>query len=478
MNYQKTFPHNIENRPSAETSHAVIIGGSLAGLLAARVLADHFDRVTVVERDHFPDGPEPRRGIPQARHVHALMIRGRMIMEDLFPGLTGEMIASGAHFFDMAEDVAWLTPAGWGIRFRSGLMILSFTRDLLDWHVRRRLASNTAVRFLDGCDVTGLLPDPANKGVSGVLLRSRRQAEVTSLRATLVVEAGGRGSRAAQWLEDLGYSRPQETVINGHIGYASRLYQPARGGRAEWKGLFIQSAPPADVRGGLIMPVEGDRWLVTLIGGDRDYPPSDEEGFLEFARSLRSPELYDALREAEPLTPIAPYRATENRLHYYEKVSGWPEGFVVLGDAVCAFNPVYGQGMTNAARCAQLLDQCVRERPDLSGLGQRFQQKLAKINTEPWLLSTGQDYRYRSTEGGSPDWKTRLMHRYMNQVIRLSTEEVSVRRRLLEVFNMLEPPAALLRPRIFIQALRRAFSLTRRSRPRALRQKDVSDAAL
>jgi hypothetical protein len=255
-----------------------------------------------------------------------------------------------------------------------------------------------------------------------------------------------------QWLAAIGCDAPKETVVNAHLGYASRLYRIPAGFEADWKAFFVQAAPPDRTRAGVLFPIEGGRWMVTLGGGDRDYPPTDEEGFLAFARSLPTPEFYEAIKEAEPLTPISGYRTTENRWRHYERMKRWPERLVVLGDGACAFNPVYGQGMTMAARGAQLLDQVLikgRRGPDrLRGLGRAFQQRLARINGEPWLLATGEDYRYRGCEGAPPSRSLRLMHKYMDRIFVISTENSYVRQRFLEVQQMLKPPTTLFSPRV------------------------------
>ena len=426
------------NDGRAQGRHAVVLGGSLAGLLAARVLTDHFEEVTLIERDAYPDTSEARKGIPQANHVHGLLARGREILEELFPGVQEEMIAAGAPVVDIANEIAWFTPAGWGVRFPSDIMVLSFTRPLLDLHVRRRLAEHPRVKILDNTDVLRLLPGAESNQLAGVLIcpraseNDRRVAK--ELRADLVVDTTGRASRAPHWLKDLGYEPPEEIVIDARLGYASRLYSIPENFDGDWQCAYVQAAPPDQKRGGILFKVEGNRWLVTLIGRAGEIPPSDEPGFLEFARSLRVSTIYDAIRSAEPITPIKTHRATQNRLRRYELAKQLPENFLLLGDSVCAFNPVYGQGMTTAALGAMTLQQCLREQ-DLSGLSRRFQKRLAKVIAAPWMLAIGEDYRYPETEGGSPSLMTRFMHRYMDRVVQLATNSVAVRTVLLQIFK-------------------------------------------
>ena len=450
------MPDHSAISSARERGSAIVIGGSIAGLFAARVLADHFATVSIIERDEVGDDPAPRRGAPQARHQHVLLKRGRLIAEHLFPGLKQELIASGAPMVDMAGDFEWLTPAGWAVRFASELLMITCSRDLLECTVRRRLATHARVQFQGGVVAAGLIPSEDGAGVAGVFARDKDAGVERQLRADLVVDASGRGSRLPQWLASLGYDRPAETVITSHLGYASRLYRrdPARW--RESQGVYVQPAPPRYTRGGVALPLEGGRWHVTLAGGSRDYPPTDPEGFVEFARSLRSSRLYDVIAGEEPLSPVYGHRATENRMRHYERMRRWPGGLAVLGDAACTFNPVYAQGMTTAALAAMALDGSLRE-SRLTPRGfdaHRFQRRLARVCSDAWTLATGEDYRFDGAEGGSRTFGTRLMHRYMDRVVRLTTERADVRQVLLEVFHMVRSPTALFHPRILFPALR------------------------
>jgi len=211
----------VDEQSVIKNRHAVVLGGSLAGLLAARVLADHFEKVTLIERDPYPTYPEARRGTPQANHVHALLLRGRQILEQLFPGLQDEMIAAGAPLVDMAQDMAWFTPAGWGVRFPSDLKVLAFTRPVLDFYVRQRLGLNPRIKIMDNTHVPGLVADTNSKRLARVVISSRNgdadRTVARKLRSDLIVDATGRASRAPKWLQDLGYPPTEETVVNAHI---------------------------------------------------------------------------------------------------------------------------------------------------------------------------------------------------------------------------------------------------------------------
>ena len=443
--------------------HAVVIGAGMAGLWAARVLTEHFARVTIVERDRLPERPDHRRGVPQAYHAHTLLARGQRELERLFPELDDELAAAGAPRVDWTWDCRSFFRTGWVGHYRSGLTTRTCSRDLLEWSVRRALMRR-GVAFLEGCDVLGFCHDAGADRVTGVQVGAWGEQGGDSgapemLLADLVVDASGRNSRTPEWLAALGYDRVRETVVDPSLGYASRIYRRPPGLCADWQAMVVSNVPTHQPRGGVIYPIEGGRWLVTLAGIGGDYPSSDEDAFLAFARSLATPALHAAIADAEPLSPIRGYRRTENRLRHYERLSRWPEGFVALGVAACTFDPVYGQGMTVSALGARVLDRCLRAQRrwhpdgDLHGLGRRFQRRLALSNLTPWLLATGEDFRWPTTVGGRPGLPTRLAHRYMDRVLALLVEDATVAQAFFTVLHLLKPPTTLLRPPILRRVL-------------------------
>ena len=455
--------------------HAIVIGGSIAGLVTARVLADHFADVTVIDRDRFPEQPEFRKGAPQSRHLHGLLERGQVFLENLFPGLETELTAAGAHILEMPGDVLLLSPVGWQRPFRPGLKFLACSRELLEWSIRRRLAVMSKVQFLEE-DVTGLMLSPDHTTVTGIQFRTRHGdvfAAPKELEGDLVVDASGRHSRTPEWLQALGYSPPQETIVNSFAGYASRYYAPLKDFHADWSVLFLQGKPPTIARGGILLPLEGNRWQVTLVGAARNYPPTDEAGFLEFARTLRSPILYQIIKDARPLSRIYGYQGTENHLRHYERLRQWPEQFIVLGDAVCAFNPVYGQGMTVAVQAAIGLDQTLRQQrrhyPDgaMRGFSRHFQQRVAKINAPAWLLATGADFSYPTTEGGRRSLFAHILHPYIQRVAQVSTVDAEVCRALFSVTNLVSPPTTLFRLSVLMRVIRGSSRPTLKEPPTA-----------
>ena len=419
--------------------HAIVVGGGIAGLAAAGVLAQRFAKVSVVEQDHCSDPPDARRGVPQGRHQHLLLMRGQLILEELFPGIRGELLVAGAVPLDLTRDVAWLMPAGWALRTASGQVALGSSRSLLESAMRRRVAARRGVDFREGVRVSGLTTSPDRATVTGIALEDGEE-----VRARVVVDATGRGSRAPGWLETHGYARPDELVVNAHIGYASRTYRLARPLPTGLRGALVRSTPPTCTRGGVIMPVEGGRVVVTLAGFDHDYPPTDEQGFLSFALTLRSRLIWDAIRDAEPCSPIAGSRATANRLRRYERLRRLPDGLFVLGDAVCAFNPVFQQGMSTALLGAVTL-RTVLQGPRRNR-SRRFQRALARVNRTPWCLATAQDVRW-SRAGGPPiGLRGRILQGSLGRVGVLSTSDANARMALFRVVNMTAPPRTLLRP--------------------------------
>jgi 2-polyprenyl-6-methoxyphenol hydroxylase-like FAD-dependent oxidoreductase len=443
---------NVDNH-----THAIVIGGSIAGLTAARVLTQYFDRVTVVERDRYPEDPVARQGVSQSHQVHVLLSQGQRILEQLFPGLKDELADKGAASIDWIADYSLCLQGRWTPRFKSEIVSCACTRNLLEATIRKRLADDPKVEFKEASLITGLLATTDNTAVTGVQIRSNGITE--KLPAQLVVDASGRDSKAPQWLQSLGYEMPQETKVNSFLGYASRSYQSLSQSHVDYKVLNLIAKAPDSRRGGVLYQVENGQWMALIAGVGRDYPPSDEAGFLNFARSLSSPEIYEAIINADPISPIYSYQRTENRMRHYEKLSRLPENFVVLGDAVCAFNPVYGQGMTVAALGALTLDKCLRnctsaDQGSYIGLAQEFSKKLAKVNSVPWMMATSDDFRWSTTEGGKPDLITRLMHKYIDRVIWLAGENPHVYKVFTEVSHLLKPPTTLFYPGILARVLK------------------------
>lgn len=463
---------------SASKRHAIVIGGSMAGLLAARVLVDHFEQVTIIDRDSFPTTPAHRKGVPHSRHGHSLLQRGKEIIDQLFPGIIADVHADGALLANGSEVMRFVTPFGELPRYQAESEFCGVSRILVEWHVRRRLADHPTVRYLTSCEVVQLIADASKRRIIGVALHSRDEAAAPqTLHGDLIVDASGRNSHMPEWLAEHGYAPAPETVVQANIGYATRWYKKPVGVERSWEGIIVNGRPPHNPRIGLIVPVEHQQWTVTLGGFNGSYPPTDDQGFLEYARQLADPSIFEAIRTAEPVSAIYGYRIPDNRRRHYERLTRWPSGLIVTGDAVCAFNPIYGQGMTVSAMAAQTLDACLRRQAadGDADFAHQFHKQLARTVTAPWLVACREDMRWVDVAGIEPPWMTRFVHRYMDWILRTACQDVGVTYTYLGVVNMTMPPTALFRPAIVARVGRQALATLgkqiRRSRRPLLTQR-------
>ena len=429
---------------------AVVLGGSVAGLLAARVLADAYAEVVIVERDELPPGARHRRGVPQSRHIHGLLAGGQQAMEALFDGLTAELVGLGAPAGDLLED---LRAYFGGHRLRpgpSGLLALQASRPMLEAALRVRVRMLPSVRFMDQCDVAGLTTTSDNGRVTGARVVRRHDGVEQALTADLVVDATGRGSRTPAWLELLGYPRPPEDRVDIGIGYVSRTYRLVPG--LLDGGLGILNAPtPVHPRGGALAAIENDRFLVTLFGILGDHPPTDPGGFTGFAGTLQFPDINDALRDAEPLDQPVAFRHPTSVRRRYERLSAFPDGLLVIGDAMCTFNPIYGQGMSVAALQALALrahlEQYITPRPVA------FLRQIGRIVDVPWNMATGGDLAFPKV-AGRRTVRVRLLNRYLAGLLAGAADDPRLGRAFLRVAGLVDPPQTLLAPGVVARVLR------------------------
>jgi 2-polyprenyl-6-methoxyphenol hydroxylase-like FAD-dependent oxidoreductase len=446
--------------PPEAGRHAVVIGSGLAGLLAARVATEHFDQVTVIDRDRFPDSPDHRKGAPQSHHAHGLLPRGQEIIGRLFPGIEDDLRAAGATVGRDSVGFTVVSPAGpLPVRPIPGEFVM-FSRFLLEWQVRRRLARLPQVRFLQDAEVVGLDADGAR--VRGIRLRYRRGSGPAAVAADLVVDASGRGSKATEWLRDLGHGEVPDESVNSGLSYASRFYARPEGLPEEWKGVVVNGRAPHNPRAGLVLSVENDLWHVTLGRMAGDTAPADDAGFLQWARELADPSIYEVLRVARPVSPIRGYRTPINRLRRFERLQSWPTGFVVTGDAVCAFNPIYGQGMTVAAMDALVLAEALNrhEGGRSAGFERAFQADLARNVAAPWFVATSEDLRWPGVEltGARPSLSMAIGRRYMDRLLRAAVHDPDLTAAYLDVVFMVAPPSSVFAPWIVSRVLRAMVS--------------------
>lgn len=425
--------------------HAIVIGASMGGLLAARVLAEHYLHVTIIERDTFPAHGENRKGVPQGRHAHALLPSGRGVLETLFPGLSQELVGQGAIVADSGQSSLRLISGSYHLRFQSGVQSLFASRPCLEAQVRSRLLTLPNIEIIENCHVLGVTATEDRGRITGVRLvrRSNGPVEVT-LAADLVVDASGRGSQSPAWLAALGYAKPVEEQVKVNVGYVSRVYR-RQPGQAQGAYIVNIGPLPSNRRLGAMIAMEDDRWLVTLAGYQGDHPPTDPDSFLAFAQSLAAPDIYEVIRKAEPLTEPLPATFPASTRRHYEQMDRFPAGYLVFGDAISSFNPIYGQGMSVAALEAMVLQRCLQAGE--AELAQRFFAEAAKLVDIPWAIAVGGDLRYPEVEGKRSALKP-VIDWYMTRLHRAARHDPAVVKAFGKVANLVAPPSSLLQPRV------------------------------
>ena len=432
-------------------THVVIIGGSIAGMLAAAAVKDHATSVEIIEAHELPEGAEPRIGVPQAAHIHFLHEGGANAIESLLPGTIDQLLAAGANRIPMTTNMVIYSPEGWYRRWtKSTHFMISASRDLTDSIVREQVRKDPHVSVRTNAKVVELLGD--HRRVTGVRVQTADGTE-TEVRADLVIDASGRSTRTPQWLTQLGITGLDEKRIDSGLVYASRLYRAPVSTR-NWPMVGVQADPrlPQPGNAGGMLPIEDDRWHVSLMGAPGGQPTRDADAFEAFARTLRHPILADLLAHAEPLTDVSVTHSTANQRYFYERLTRWPDGLVALGDSVASFNPVYAQGISVTAKGAVALrNLLVHGLPP--GLARRAQRAITRPVNTAWTLAVGQDIHFPTTTGASPSIADRLLQRYVSRLSRTATGSFHAATVLTDVLAMKAEPTSLVTPRVLITAL-------------------------
>jgi 2-polyprenyl-6-methoxyphenol hydroxylase-like FAD-dependent oxidoreductase len=415
--------------------HAVVLGASMAGLLAARALSDFFDTVTVVERDVLPDNAANRRGVPQGRHLHGLLTRGAQVLEELFPGLLDELVLAGAPYFDGC-DLSKLHYNLGGHR-----MVSTGSAE------ERRVRAIANVTLLDDHDVVALTSTPDCGRITGVRTVNRHSREESTLTADLVVDATGRGARTPAWLESLGYGRPVEDHVVVHLTYASQVLRMRPGALHEM--VFVIGAVPGRPTGMGLAGCENDTWLFMVMGMAGQEPPYERSAMYEFAEDFTPPHVLAALRAAEPLGEVARHRVPSSQWRRYDKMRRFPDGLLVSGDAICSFNPSYGQGMTVAALEALALRDCLSR--GTTDLPRRFFKAAARPIRQAWQLAAGGDLALPEIGGAQPP-ATRLFNAYVDRVLTAAEFDAAAFNQFAKVTSLIDPATRLLRPAMMWRA--------------------------
>ena len=428
-----------------QLGHAIVAGGSIAGLIAARVLSDYFHQVTILERDEIEDGPVIHKSVPQGNHLHALLSGGQQALSALYPGFNNDLRSLGANPVRSGRDVAWYLPDGKAYSpsgslrepFDVDLDAHCASRGLIEYVIRRRTQEVSRIRIETGKTVRELISREAR--VHGV-----RCDNGQSFKAEMVIDATGRTSHAPQWLTAAGYSAPRQTTIGVDTGYSTANFRAP-----DWYDgealVFITGPAPTYSRRGYIIRIENGALLVSLIGRFGDYPPTDREAFLGFASELHCDLAWRIIKDAEQLTSIAHHRFPISVQHHYEEVTA-PDRFIAIGDALCTFNPIYAQGMSAAARQARLLGEVLSEHlsqgrgPD--GIAAHFYSRVAELNSTPWNLAAMFDFAFPQTRGQRPSGSQERAG-YFLTLDRLQASDPEIRRAMLEVSHLVRPLSSL-----------------------------------
>ncbi|HET6874591.1 MAG TPA: FAD-dependent monooxygenase [Acidimicrobiales bacterium] len=432
------------------TDTAVVVGASMGGLVATRVLSERFENVVVIERDELPESADSRKGVPQGRHVHALLPSGQRVLDEMLPGLTDELLAEGAVTVSTDGGVKWWQQGGYRSPCEAPPMLFC-SRPMLERAVRRRVEKLPNVEFM-AATATGLVA--ADGRVRGALVR--RGEEESPVDAGLVVDASGRAGQLSRWLEAAGYPTPGVEQVHVDIQYTTRLYKRSTDGDGQLSAYFVLDVDR--MCGGAAFPIENDQWILTLAGYHGLRADPDEQSFLAFAESLPCDDLAAIIRSEEPLSPFFTHRFPCSQRRRFDKLSRHLPGALAIGDSICSFNPLYGQGMSSAALQGQALAQSLdRTGPRSERLPEVFYKSAAKVIANPWSIAVGGDFTSPQTTGPKPPMVD-LINRYIKRLAVAAQQDEVVAAQFVQVANLLASPPSLLKPSI-------AYRVWRGSRP-------------
>ncbi|SCL34438.1 2-polyprenyl-6-methoxyphenol hydroxylase [Micromonospora nigra] len=432
--------------------HAVVLGGSIAGSLTARMLADHYREVTVIERDELAGVTGPRRAVPQGHHIHALLARGKQILDEVFPGFTEELVSIGVPVGDFGTSLSWYFNGKMMKKAETGLVCVAAGRPLVEDRIRRRVRALDNVTIRERTDVVGLVATPDHRRITGVRVQPNtgEGAPVEVLDADLVVDTTGRGSRTPRWLAEFGYPQVQEEQVRMDLTYTTCDFH----GPLEFDPIgddiaLIPVATPAMPRGAIFARLP-DRYAISLTGILGDRPPTDHKGFLAYVESLPVPEIYKAVRDAEPMGPAMTFQFPASIRRHYERQSRHPDGLLVTGDAACIFNPVYGQGMTVAAMESLVLREHLEQGPPRP---EQFFRAQSKVIDAPWDMSAGADLGFPGVRGRRTV-KTFMGNAYIPRLQAAAANDGRLTASFLRAAGLVDPPQALMKPAVAARVLR------------------------
>jgi len=427
---------------------AVIVGGSLSGLLTATILSPYFSKIIIFDRDTLAEATHPRKGTAQAPHAHILLQRGLMGLQHLLPGFIHILKDAGAIPTNATNDWQSLFPKGFMVRFKSDIQLLCQSRHLLEQTLRRHVIDKLSnFEIIDLASVNDVqLASNENPIIHYTLNHHAHTQE-----ANLVVDCSGRNSKAPMYLEKQGFGQRPLKSISPYLGYASRLYKNISL-PDQYRATLIMASDPTDTRSGIVLPIENDQHIVTLFGFSKDYPPSDAPDFEAFAKSLRADTIYNAIKDADPMSEIKQFVKNESHFHQYHKMKRWPKGFLTLGDSISSFNPIYGQGITSTTIAVEKLKSLLNETSVFDNQQcKKIQTKLCHSYQLPWMISQNEDLRWPKTTGMKAGSILKMMHHFSDMVAQAGTKDPDVTYAYYNVLHMIKLPTVLLQPKILFK---------------------------
>jgi 2-polyprenyl-6-methoxyphenol hydroxylase-like FAD-dependent oxidoreductase len=433
---------------------AIVLGGGMAGLLAARVLSEKYADVVIVDRDELIGVTGYRNGVPHGRHAHGLVAKGHQIFESLFPGLTQGMTEDGVRPGDFNGSIQWYFNGQRLAASDSGLACLPCGRPALERGVRKHVQAIPNVRFLERHDIVSLETTADSKRVIGVWIQPREQgSKAERLLADLVLDITGRGSRMPAWLRELGYDAPAEDKVKVDLAYTSRHYRLKRDPFTKDIAI-IAAATPSHPRGAFFYPMpDGETVELSLTGCVGDYPPTDPEGFLAYTKSLPIPDFYDNVYDAEPADEPVRFKFPASVWRRYDQLTRFPDGLLVMGDAVCSFNPIYAQGMTVAGLEALTLRKHLQDPAALDAIG--FFAEISGQIASPWEFSATADLGYPGVEGQRTE-QIQMINQYIAALQAAAVSDPVLTDGFLRVAGLVDEPMALMNPDIQQRVMQQA----------------------
>lgn len=428
----------------------VVIGGSITGCMAAEILTRHFDDVTIVDKGNFSLNSSERVNIPQEKHAHVVLLKGMMLIKDIYPDILDKLKASGAPYSNLGEDIDWMQYNEWKVKYKSQYGSYFFSRNLLDSIIRKETLGNKKIRVLRNTSVDGLIVEPhdSKKKITG--LRVSNQSGSTTLPADLVIDCSGFGSRTVGMLQDVGINRPVITQINKNLGYASRVYKALPG--YENKAIVIWSSEPEDNAIGLLLPIENNRYVVSVGGCFSKHPQADELSYLSFMKNLPTDQLYSFVRKLEPLSDIHTFKYPGSTWTHFEDLDDLPDGLLVAGAALCAVNPFYGQGITICAKQIDVIDKNINKWKKNKIKTIKIQKMFNKTIATSWKMAEVEDFRHKNFKKKVTPL-IEFLQWYGKHFAITSNHDYYVREAQFKIIHMISNPFSIFHPRIIIKII-------------------------